>query len=245
MKLFLLFFIGFSAFLKAQLNDSIIAAPLIGVHFGGDLPLGELSKRFGPNLNAGLNFTYKTSKNYLIGLDANYMFGRNIKEDVLAPLKTDKNFIIDNSGYPADIRISQRILNIQFQFGKILPFLSANPNSGLVVRAGVGYMMHQIHFVDIQKQISAVGGDMVRGYDRMTHGPALSQFIGYMYLSDNRITNFYAGFEAYEGFTRSVRKLNYDTGLPDTDLRFDALIGFRFGWILPLYSRAPKQYFYN
>jgi hypothetical protein len=245
MRLLLIFLSLSISFLKAQLNDSIIGAPLIGVHFGGDLPMGDLSSRFGPNLNAGINFTYKTSKNYLIGIDGNYMFGRNIKEDVLAPLKTDKNFIIDNSGYPADIRVSQRILNVQIQFGKIFPFLSANPNSGLMVKAGAGYMMHQIHFVDIQKQISAVGGDMARGYDRMTHGPAFSQFVGYIYLSDNRITNFYFGFEAYQGLTRSVRKLNYDTGMPDTKLRFDALAGLRFGWILPLYSRAPKQYFYN
>ena len=245
MKQLLIVFVCLTSVLKAQMNDSIIAAPLIGIHFGGDLPLGDLSKRFGANLNAGIHFMYKTKKNYVIGLDGNYMFGRNIKEDVLAPLKTEKNFIIDNSGYPADIRVSQRIVNIHVRFGKILPFLSANPNSGLILMGGAGYMMHQIHFVDMQKQISAVGGDMVRGYDRMTHGPALSQFIGYIYLSDNRITNFYAGIEAYQGFTKSVRKLNYDTGLPDTEARFDALVGLRFGWILPLYSRAPKQYFYN
>ncbi len=240
-----LYFIIITCTLKAQSSDSIIAAPLLGIHFGGDLPAADLAQRFGPNLNAGASFIYKTKKNYLIGADFNYMFGRNIKEDVLSQLRTSDGFLIDNSGYPADIRISERVLNFNAIAGKILPWLSANPNSGLMVTGGVGYMQHYIHFVDAQKQIAAINGAVVKGLDRFTHGLSLSEFIGYIYLSDNRLLNFYAGVESYQGFTKSIRKMNYDTGLPDTKSRLDVAFGFRFGWILPLYSRAPKTYFYN
>lgn len=240
--LFLVFFVmlGFS-----QKNDSTIAAPLVGVHFGGDLPFADMGKRYGANLNAGINVIYKTQKNFLFGIDGNYLFGKNIKEDILKQLKNADGFVVDNSGYPADIRLSERVIALQFHFGKIFPVLSANHNSGLLLNAGVGYMQHRIHIFDTQQQIAAFNGDIRHGYDRLTNGICLSQFVGYLFLGDTRFLNFYAGIESYQGFTKSVRKLNYDTGLPDTKARTDMLLGIRFGWILPLYSRAPKQYFYN
>lgn len=245
MRYLLIIFIFSFNLVRSQANDSIIAAPLIGVHLGGNLPMADLAKRFGPNLNTGMNIMYKTKKNYLIGIDGNYLFGRNIKEDVMKNLTNEDGFIIDNEGYPADIKLSERLLTINLHFGKILPFLSANPNSGLMVNAGAGYMQHKIHFVDVQQKIAAINGDIRNGFDRLSNGLSLYQFVGYIYLSDNRLLNFYAGLESYQGFTKSVRKLNYDTGLADTQGRFDMVMGLRFGWILPLYSRAPKQYFYN
>ncbi|MBL7917939.1 MAG: hypothetical protein JNM96_06050, partial [Bacteroidia bacterium] len=217
LKLKLLSFLFlFQLVCNAQRNDTTIAAPLIGVHFGGNLPLADLAKRYGPNMNAGINFMYKTKKNYLLGLDFNYLFGKNIKEDVLVNLKTEDGFMVDNSGYPADIRVSERVVTFNLYFGKVFNLLSANPNSGLVINGGAGYMQHKIHFVDAQVQIAAINGDIRNGYDRLTNGICFHQFLGYMYLSDNRLLNFYSGFEFYEGITKSVRKLNYDTGLSDT-----------------------------
>lgn len=181
----------------------------------------------------------------MFGLDFNYGFGRNMKEDVLSQMKNSDGFLVDNSGYPADLRLSERVIDIVLHAGKLLPFGSLNKNSGLVLDAGFGYMQHRIHFVDANVQVAAVNGDIRNGFDRLTNGIVASQFIGYLYLSDSRLLNFYMGFESYEGFTKSVRKLNYDTGLPDTQSRVDILLGFRAGWILPLYSRTPKNYFYN
>ncbi|MBK7311365.1 MAG: hypothetical protein IPI93_11410 [Sphingobacteriaceae bacterium] len=231
--------------LSAQSDSSAIAAPLIGIHFGGDLPFADMGVRYGANLNAGFNFMYKTKKNFLFGIDANYGFGRNIKEDVLKNVRNSDGFVVDNAGYPADIRISERVLTITLHAGKLMPLGSPNPNSGLLVDAGLGYMQHKVHFVDINQQIAAVDGDIKNGLDKLTNGICASQFVGYLFLSDNRFLNFYAGAEAFEGFTKSVRKLNYDTGLPDTKGRVDVLLGLRIGWILPLYSRTPKNYFYN
>lgn len=232
-------------FAFSQVNDSVIATPLIGIHFGGDLPLADLAQRYGPNLNTGLNLMYKTKRNYLLGIEGNYMFSKNIREDVLKQLKNEDGFMVDNSGYPADIRLSERVITINLHVGKILHVLAANPNSGLMINGGAGYIQHRVHFLDAQQQIAAINGDIRNGFDRLSNGICTYQFIGYMFLSTNRLLNFYTGFECYQGFTKSVRKWNYDTGLRDTKNRFDMLVGFRFGWILPLYSRAPKQYFYN
>lgn len=233
-----------SSFAKAQM-DSTIAVPLVGIHIGGQIPSFDLAQRFGANLNAGGAFMFKTKKNWIFGLQAGYMFGQNVKDTTLLQnLKTEDGFITENAGYPADLRITERGLGIHITAGKVFKFLSANKNSGLLVNIGAGYLQHKINLFDAQQTIAAVNKEMKYGYDRLTAGFSLSQFIGYLYLSENRLANFYFGFECQQAFTKSLRKLNYDTGLPDTKQRFDMLTGFKFGWILPLYKKTPNDFYY-
>jgi hypothetical protein len=240
--IFLLLFLPF--FVCAQI-DSALTVPLVGINFGGQLPSGELVKRFGPNLRAGGSFLLKTKKNWVVGIESNYNFGRNVKEDVLAQMKNSDGNVIDNEGFPADVRISQRGVVVHAVFGRVFKFFSSNPNSGLMVNIGAGYMQHKIHIYDAQQKIAAVRGDLKKGYDRLTSGPSTCQFIGYLFLSENKLLNFYMGIESYQGFTKSVRKLNYDTGLRDLNERLDITTGIRVGWILPLYKRKPNDFYYN
>jgi hypothetical protein len=188
---------------------------------------------------------YKTKKNWVFGIESNYLFGRNVKEDVLAPLKTADGFVVDNAGYPADIRITERGAGIHLFFGKVFRVLNANPNSGLLFYVGAGGMQHKIKLYDAQQSVASIKGPLAYGYDRLSAGYSFSQFLGYLFISENRFVNFYIGLEAYEAFTKSVRKLNYDTGQPDTAQRFDQLTGLRFGWILPLYRKKPNEFYYN
>jgi hypothetical protein len=101
-----------------------------------------------------------------------------------------------------------------------------------------------VKLYDAQQKIAALSGELVRGYDRLSGGPSLTQFVGYLFLSQRRMVNFYFGVEFYEAFTRSYRQLNYDTGLRDTKQRTDILTGFRFGWLLPLYKKRPDEYYF-
>jgi hypothetical protein len=243
MKLTIVFILT-TFFVKAQI-DSALALPLIGVHFGGQLPYGDISQRFGPNLNVGGAFIYKTKKNWLLGIESNYMFGRNVREDVLSQLKTVNGSVIDNQGFPADLRVSERGLGVHLIFGKVFKVLSTNPNSGLMVMVGGGYLQHKVNLYDAQQRIAAIKGDLKYGYDRLTNGFSTSQFLGYLFLSENKLLNFYFGVEAYQAVTTSVRKLNYDTGLADTKQRLDLLYGIRFGWILPLYKKKPNDFYIN
>ncbi len=237
----LLLFLTFS--LNAQ-KDTAIGVPLVGINFGGQLPGGDLSERFGANLRAGGNFLYKTKNNWVFGVDALYLFGKNVRQDVLAQLKTKEGFVIDNEGFPADLRVTERGFGAYGVFGKIIPIFNDGPNSGLFVTVGAGYMQHKVNLYDAQQKIAALKGDLKKGYDHLTGGFATSQFIGYLHLSENRILNFYAGFEFYQIYSKSIRKLNYDTGLPDLGKRLDLLTGLRFGWILPLYERKPNDSYY-
>ncbi len=217
---------------------------MVGVHFSGEIPQNDLAKRFGNNFAAGGSFTWKTKHNILFGLEGSYFFSRNVKEDVLAPLKNSDGFVVDNEGYPADLRLTERGWNFYGTVGMLFSKLGHNPNSGLYFTIGAGYMQHKVKFYDASKKVAALNGDLKKGYDRLSGGFAISQFLGYNYLSQNRLINFNFGFEFYEGFTQSLRGFNYDTGLPDTQKRLDVMIGFRFGWILPLYKRT-KDFYYN
>lgn len=243
MRLVALFFL-LSFFTKAQI-DSAITVPLIGVNFGGQLPFGDLSARFGPNLRAGGSFLIKTKKNWVFGVDAFYMFGRNVREDVVKQLKGPEGHVTDNEGYPADLRITERGLGVHAHFGRMFNFNPATPNSGLLVTFAAGYLQHKVNLYDPQRRIAAIYGDRKKGYDRLSGGPSFGFFIGYMHLSDNRLWNYYLGIELYETFAKSYRKLNYDTGQPDTKGRLDGLLGIRLGWILPLYKKTPNEFYYN
>lgn len=242
---FLTLFIFCSFFSFSQTDSNKTFVPLVSIHFSGHLPAGDLAKRFGPNLNIGGSFMVKTKRNWVFGLESNYFFGRNVKENVLTQLRNSDGFIIDNEGLPADLRITERGFGIHLTGGKVFDFLSANPNSGLMVSVGAGYLQSKIKLYDAQQKIAAVKGDLAHGYDRLSGGFSLTQFVGYMFLSDNRFLNLYFGVESYQGFTHSIRKLNYDTGLPDTQKRLDMLFGLRFGWIVPLYKKTPNEFYYN
>ena len=66
-----------------------------------------------------------------------------------------------------------------------------------------------------------------------------------MFLARNRLVNWFAGFEIQEGFTTGLRGYQYDLMGPDNKKRHDILIGFKLGWMLPLYQKAPKEFYYN
>jgi hypothetical protein len=80
-----------------------------------------------------------------------------------------------------------------------------------------------------------------KGYDRLTMGPALTQFVGYSYQSNNRYYNFFIGVDFMEAFTKSVRKYNYDTRQADTDQRLDITYGLRVGWLIPIYLKSKNS----
>ncbi len=244
--LFIIFIISFKLiWAQAPVGDSALNAPMISVHFSGQKPYGDLADRFGENLNVGGGFLFKHKKTWTLGLDGSYFFSKKVKEDVLGNLKNADGFVIDNEGFPADLRITERGFNAYLVVGKVFPKLGHNPNSGLTTNFGFGYLQHKIKLYDAQQKIAAVKGDLKKGYDRLSGGYSMYQFIGYLFLSDNRLINFVVGFEFYEAWTKSFRGFNYDTGMPDTKSRLDYLIGFRVGWVLPLYKRGPQRFYYN
>jgi hypothetical protein len=47
------------------------------------------------------------------------------------------------------------------------------------------------------------------------------------------------------GFTKSRRSFNFDTMEQDLQKRLDIYFGPRVGFILPLYKKMPKDFYYD
>jgi hypothetical protein len=230
---------------RIEYTDSCHHIMIVGVTMAGDLPFGDMKTRFGDNISAGAPLLYKTGKNLLFGLEGNYIFSNNVKEDPLNYMYNSSNTITGSAGNPGAVRLNERGFTAYAVIGTVINKFAKNKNSGLFLHIGLGYMQHKINIYDIDKSLPQINGNLKKGYDRLTAGPASEQFIGYMFLARNRMINWFAGVEIQEGFTTGLRGYQYDTMSSDSKQRLDILLGFKIGWLLPLYQKAPKEFYYN
>lgn len=242
----LLLFLSLNAlFAQVSVKDSCIGITNIGVAFSFQIPGGDLADRFTNNAAIGINFDHKTKKNWILGVHWNYIFGKNIKENtILDSITTSSGFIINQNGEFAQVNIFERGFYTGAYCGKIFPYLSPNPNSGFIVTVGAGLLQHKIRIEDMGNQTPQLSEEYRKGYDRLTNGFMLNEFIGYSYFSNNKLLNFYAGIELIQGWTQNRRSYDYDLMRKDTKQRLDLLSGFKFGWVLPLYKRTPREFYY-
>jgi hypothetical protein len=234
-----------------NVKDSSLAFPLLKFSYAYQVPGGDLAKRFGVNSNVGINLMYKSKKNLLLGVNGSYLFGNKIKEiGILDSMKTSTSsgpntgFVINQNGNPEVIRLFERGFTFSAYLGKMFVVPSVNKNSGIQVYAGPVFLRHKIKIYDVGNQAPQVSREYAKGYDRLTAGWGLQEFIGFTYLSNNRILNFFIGFEFTQAFTKNWRGYNYDLMQEDNARRTDLLYGIRAGWILPLYSKPPQEFYY-
>lgn len=229
---------------NAQVNikDSTVFAPLISASYSYQWPGGDLVNRFGSNSNIGAAFMIKTKSNWIFGIDGNFIFGNNVKEDgILDSISTENGWIMDENGNDARIGFFERGFLVSLKFGRLFSLFGLNKNSGVVIISSAGLLQHKIRIEGDAPQLQDV---YKKGYDRLTNGLALSEFIGYLYLGNKRALNFYAGFEFTQAWTQNRRSYNFDTMEKDETKRIDVLSGFKIGWIIPLYKRVPDEYYY-
>jgi hypothetical protein len=204
--------------------------------YGMFWPGGDLSNRFGYNFTTGAAIDYITSKNFIFGFLPSFQFGTNVKQDVLANLRNEDGIIFGDDGALSNVKLRERGVYLGGHIGKLFSLTDANRRSGVRVTVGAGFLQHKIRIQDDpQIKISLLNEDYKKGYDRLTNGWALAEFIGYQYMAKNRFVNFIAGFEFIQGFTQSRRSFDFDTRNQDTIKRHDFLSGFRLSWTLPLY----------
>jgi len=240
-----LFLFSCHAFSQVNIKDSIINTSIAGLSYAYQFPGGDLSKRFVSNSSIGASYLYKTKKNWLFGVDGFFMFRDTVKENgILDSISTNDGSIIDGNGMYADIRLMERGFYTGLKVGKLFPVWGPNKNSGIVVMIGGGLLQHKIRIENTDNTAPQVKGDYKKGYDRLTNGFALSEFVGYMYLGNSRLVSFFGGFEFVQAWTKNRRSYNFDLMGPDNTKRFDMLNGFRVGWVIPLYKQAPQKYYY-
>jgi hypothetical protein len=115
----------------------------------------------------------------------------------------------------------------------------------LLISAGPCYLQHHIKIDYRDAQIPQLEGDYIKGYDRLTSGFGLNEFVGYLHYGKRKLINFYIGLDFMQTWTKNKRGYNYDQGQYDNDIKRDNLMGFRIGWVLTLYKRAPEQFYYH
>ncbi len=182
----------------------------------------------------------------MLGLDGNFFYGSRVKEDVLQNMRMPDGEIVGSDGVYSSVVLRQLGFSVGFRFGKIFSMSKDNPRSGIKLAIGAGMLQHQIRVQDDSRQVNQIAGAYKKGYDRLTNGFSIFQFLGYQLLSVNRLINFYAGLEFTQAFTLNRRDWDFFEMTAETGNRLDLLSGFRFGWILPFYSgrQVADSYYY-
>jgi hypothetical protein len=187
---------------------------------------------------------YKDKKNWIYGLTGGALFGSEVnQENLLQTIATDNGQIIGLDGLYADVRVFERGYHIAATFGKIFPFKKPNPNSGIMITAGPGFLQHKIRIETIGNTVPQLQGEYLKGYDYLTNGLELREFIGYTYFSNRQLLNFLFGLEFIQGFTSNRRDYNFDNPQLDDKDRLDLFYGIKLGWILPFYKKKPAAYY--
>ncbi len=228
-----------------SIKASSLTIPMIYGAYSYQVPLGDMADRFGGSSAIGPGFQVKTSSNWIIGAEWSFIFGNDIKDgfSIFEDIMTSEGNIINGDGLPAVVALFERGNIFTARFGKLCPVLGRNPNSGIHVGIGIGYMNHKIHIEVENNNAPQLIGDYKRGYDRLSSGFAISQFVGYLFMGNSRVANFFVGVEFYQAWTKSRRDYIFDLMSPDKQNRFDMLIGPKIAWILPLHKRAPQEYY--
>ena len=235
-------------FSQRNVKDSSIATPWLSVHYGGNWTEADLSSRYGYLNHIGFSTGYKLRSNWVFKSDISFMFGNQVRlSGVFDHLIDSQGNITDVNGDIGMVYASPRGAYFNLDFGKIIPIFSPNENSGLYLSFGGGYLFHYLNVETQDQVIPSLELDYKKGYDRFTSGLNIHQFIGYSFMANAGFYNFYGGIYFQEGFTKNRRTIFFDQPNEpvSTDLRLDMQIGFRVGWMIPVYKRQPKSYYFN
>ncbi|MBL7828693.1 MAG: hypothetical protein JNJ57_18810 [Saprospiraceae bacterium] len=213
-------------------------------HFGlgGQLPGGDLYDRFGLNGVYGGGVEFLTENNFFIGLEGLGIFGTEVKDDPLINLRTPDGFIIGNDRALASVALRQRGWYAGGNIGKIFTF--NDQRHGLRVSLGGGWQQHKIRVQDNRQVLTQITGDYIKGYDRLTAGFTLNQFIGWQHLGKLRRNNWMIGFEFSQGFTKSFRDWDFSEMKKLEGNRLDLRFGIKAAWTLPFYMTKSDEIYY-
>ena len=232
---------------QRNLKDSSITTIIFSPHYKFNLTGEDMADRWGFNHLVGLNFGVKLKNNITIDADGGLIFGNKLRDTALYDfLNNSYGNITTLGGTPAQVLYFMRGASAHVNFGYVFSKIGGvNPNSGLWVNVGAGYLMHKIHIESTYDQVPQTEGQYKKGFDKLTMGFSTKQFVGYLYQSNKMFLNFYAGVEFTEGFTKNIRTYNFASGGTEYESRLDMMYSFKAGWLIPMYKRAPKKYYYD
>lgn len=217
-------------------------AILFHVSFGGHLPGKDMADRFGLNGAYGGGFEFLTASNFFVGVEGEGLFGAKVHDDPIALLRAPDGTIIGNDRAIASVALRERGLYFGGNLGYLLTF--GDERKGLRFSMGAGWLQHRILIQDNRHVLTQVTGDYKKGYDRLTGGLALNEFLGWQKLGKYRRSNFMVGFEFNQGFTQSRRDWDFNEMRKLSGKRLDLRFGLKFAWTLPFYMVKSDEIYY-
>lgn len=232
----------------AQVNvrDSATAAWHFKINGSGYGPGGDLADRFGLIFGLGMDVGYKTRQNWLFGVSGTFLFGNAVKNtfEIFGSQTTAQGYFIGLNGEYATIEFMHRGFYTGGYFGKILPVLNHNPNSGLFFTVGAGYIQNKIHIRNPSQTYPQFNGEYSKGYDQLHSGFASLQNIGYLHSGNRKTINFAIALELMQGFTTNARGYNWGLKAADTASKLDLYFGLKLSWFLPIYDQNQQKFYY-
>lgn len=245
--------LAFSAFSSLAQNDLFKEEKsparkgfIINANGGVDFPAADMADRFGTNYRIGGAILYKTKSNWMFGPKIDFLLGNNIKEDsFLINLTDDDGSLLNQDGQPVGISTYERGYLIGIQGSKIINISKTNSDNGILITTTAGFMQHKINLFDRERTIPQLRRDYKKGYDRLTNGMFVEQYVGYNYFAKDGLINFHIGLNVTAGFTEGRRDYLFDVQRPDTDSRLDILFGIRAGWYFPIFKHKSEEIFFE
>jgi hypothetical protein len=228
-------------------TDSAGLFVILAPNFTYNIVLADLRKDYGNNLAIGADIGLKLKSNWSIDFGFKYYFGGKVSQDLIdctfKYLTMDGYFISDGVA-TTEIELEFRGISFHLQTGKIIPVTKRYRNSGIWIKMGLGVTQHFLNIKNPEDKVLSLAGEYKKGYDKLTLGFSLYQFIGYAHMNKRNLFCMYGGVEFMENFAKRQRKYDYSLMRKDNTKRFEALIGFKIGWIIPLYRHNPNEVYY-
>lgn len=222
-------------------------------HYAYQMPMGGISDYYGNNSNVGANLNVKLANNFTFGLEGQFLFGSQYKDlTLLGNIVTSNGFIIGNNQSIEIPDVQGRGLNCFAEVGKIFPLNKTNLNSGIHIKAGLGYMYYSAYVVADPVVITQISSEYADGYSRLQSGLSFNSFLGYTLYSKDKFFNCSGGLQITYAGLKHDGTIDFATNTPYDKSSSTScfLIGPKvcFSLILKTFKKSePKGdgYFYN
>lgn len=235
----------FLTFLIIKTNGQNHQQSAFTFSYNFQLPFGELSKKFGSSSSIGSSYFFETSRNYLYGIEANFLFGDNIKVDnIFDNISTSSQNIINAEGQYANINLMQRGVD-SYLFSGYVIHTKKNTSNGFYIYQGIGYIQHKI-FIDTKNQnIPQLNENMKKGYDNFSNGLSTKFSVDYRYYDRNNKFQISIGINYTIASTKIQREYNFNEEIPYPKNRnTDMLLGFKVDVIIPVNRKNTEEFHY-
>lgn len=226
-------------------NAQINKQSTFSFYYNYQIPIGNLANTFGSNSAIGTSYLIEKTNNIFFGLEANYLFGDNIKDStIFNNISTSGGEIIGGDGYYANVNVMQRGFDCYLYAGYAFHFIKDNL-SGIYISQGIGYLQHQIFISTKNQNIPQLNEEMKQGYDRFSSGFSTKLSIDYRYYHKKGRFQISSGLNYTMAYSRNQRAYDFANNSYYSSKRsLDQLLGCKIEIIIPIQRNNKEEFHY-